>query len=248
MRTQKTTHLAKTMGWQTHTIRTTTFIIKAYGPLAKKKANTLTIYLEGDGLAWISDDLPSDNPTPIAPTALKIAVHDQKSELVAYLARPCQFVFNKEWVGCRQAYWTNLRFSTKVVNAMDQAVDYLKKYYHVKQIILIGYSGGGTIAALLTAKRTDVTKLITIAAVLDLKEWVNQKKLTPLNGSLDPAEAWNKLTLVSQTHWVGGKDTVVPKEVAFAFAKHFSQTKKPQIIILPDFDHVCCWAVDWTPF
>lgn len=33
--------------------------------------------------------------------------------------------------------------------SMNQAVDYLKTYYQVKQIRMIGYSGGGTIAALL---------------------------------------------------------------------------------------------------
>jgi pimeloyl-ACP methyl ester carboxylesterase len=125
-------------------------------------------------------------------------------------------------------------------------VDYLKNFYHAKNIILIGYSGGGTVAALVAAKRTDVIRLITVAAILDVKQWVRQKSLTPLYGSLNPADEWNKLASIPQTHWVGAKDRVVPKEVAFAFAQHFPKTQKPEIISVPDFDHACCWATDWN--
>lgn len=246
-RAQEIYHLAKAARWKDHTIVTSLFTLKAYSSKINNKANTLTIYLEGDGLAWLSGDLPSLNPTPINPVGLKMALHDQKNHPVAYLARPCQLVFNQEWHGCSSAYWTNLRFAPEVIQSTNQAVDYLKKYHHAKQIILIGYSGGGAIAALLAAKRTDVIKLITVAAMLDLNKWVRQKSLTPLFGSLNPADAWEKIASIPQIHWVGAKDTVVPKEVLFAFAEHFPTTQKPQIIVLPTFDHVCCWATDWPP-
>jgi hypothetical protein len=241
-RTQQAAHLAKTVNWKEYIIHTSPFTLKAYG--VRKQANTkiLTIYIEGDGFAWISDDMPSNNPTPMVATSLKMAIHDQKNDAVVYLARPCQFVFNDEWKGCRSEYWTNLRFSPEVINAMNQAVDYLKKYYHAKQIVLIGYSGGGAIAALIAARRTDVVRLITVAAILDVKQWVHQENLTPLNGSLNPADAWRNLISIPQTHWVGGKDTVVPKEVAYAFAERFPATKKPTIKVISGFDHVCCWA------
>jgi len=241
-RADQAAQLAKTADWKEYTIHTNPFILKAYGP-AKIKTSVLTIYIEGDGLAWISDDMPSDNPTPINPTGLKIAVHHQKNYPGVYLARPCQLVNNQEWVGCRQAYWTNLRFSPEVINAMNQAVSYLKKYYHAKKIILIGYSGGGTIAALIAAKRSDVKELITIAAVLNVKEWVKEKDLTPLDGSLNPADFSKELAVIPQTHWVGGKDTIVPKDIAFSYANHFPKNKKPKIIIVPNFDHACCWAM-----
>jgi hypothetical protein len=246
MRTRQVDSLAKTAGWQKQTIHTRLFTLKTYGSRIKRKTNVLTIYIEGDGLSWISEDTPSDNPTPIVPIGFKMAIHDPNHFPVAYLARPCQFVFNEEWAGCRTDYWTNLRFSPEVVNAMNEAVSYLKKYYHAKQIILIGYSGGGTIAALITARRTDIVKLITIAAVLDIKQWERQENLTPLNGSLNPADEWKKLVLIPQTHWVGGKDTVVPKEVAFAFANRFPANKKPEVLVIPAFNHTCCWAADWA--
>jgi len=176
-----------------------------------------------------------------------MAIHDQKNNPIVYLARPCQFVLKEEWAGCRSAYWTHSRFSPDVINAMNQAVEQLKNEYHAKHLILIGYSGGGTIAALITARRTDVIQLTTVAAILDTDFWVRQESLTPLYGSLNPADTWKNLISVSQTHWVGGKDSVVPKEVALSFAKRFPATKKPNIRVIPAFDHACCWATDWQP-
>jgi len=149
---------------------------------------------------------------------------------------------NNEWRGCRQAYWTNLRFSPEVIKAMNEAVTELKNYYHAKKTILIGYSGGGTIATLIAARRTDVAKLITVAAMLDMKQWIDQESLTPLYGSLDPALEWKNLLSIPQTHWVGGKDIIVRKEVAFAFANHFPLAKRPTIKVVPNFDHTCCWT------
>jgi dienelactone hydrolase len=244
-RAEQATRLAKTAGWKEQTIQTSSFVLKAYGPRIQRNVALLTIYIEGDGLAWKANDMPSDNPTPMVPTGLKMAIHDQKNHPVVYLARPCQFVFDEEWGHCQSTYWTNLRFSPEVVNAMNQAVSDLKKYYHAKKIRLIGYSGGGTIAALIAARHNDTVELITVAAILDVKEWVNQKSLTPLYGSLDPADEWGKLVSIPQTHWVGGNDTVVPKEVAFAFANRFPSANKPEIKVIPSFDHVCCWAT-WS--
>lgn len=239
--------LAKKTGWHERSIQTPLFTLKTYRSPAPKKANTLTIYIEGDGLAWLSEEVPSSNPTPLVPTGLRMAIHDQKSNPIVYVARPCQFVVKEEWAGCRQAYWTHLRFSPEVISAMNQAVEELKNEYHAKQIVLIGYSGGGTIAALITARRTDVIQLTTVAAILDIDFWARRESLTPLYGSLNPADAWSNLISVPQTHWVGGKDIVVPKEVALAFAQRFPATKKPKIKVLSAFDHTCCWATDWKP-
>ncbi len=239
--------LAKKAGWHEHKLHTTLFTLKTYGSPAPKKTNRLTIYIEGDGLGWLSETMPSSNPTPLVPTGLQMAIHDQKNNPIVYLARPCQFVLEEEWAGCRQAYWTHLRFSSEVVNAMNQAVEQLKKEYHAKQIVLIGYSGGGTIAALISARRSDVIELVTVAAILDTDFWVRQQSLTPLHGSLNPADEWENLVSIPQTHWVGGKDTIAPKNVAFAFAERFPATKKPTIKVMPNFDHACCWSTDWRP-
>ena len=245
LRALKAAQLASKAGFKEHTIYTDLFTLKAYGSSVQKKTKILTIYIEGDGLAWISADRPSSNPTPMIPTGLNMAIHDQKNKPIAYLARPCQFVFKEEFRKCRQDYWTNLRFSPEVIQAMNQAVTYLKQYYHAQQIALIGYSGGGTIATLVAASRQDVIQLITVAAILDIDFWVKQEKLTPLSGSLNPADTWEKLSNVPQTHWIGGKDTVVSKEVAFSYTLRFPAAKKPKIKEVAGFNHTCCWARDW---
>ena len=242
LRADHATHLANAAGWKSLIIHTPDFAFKAYGPKPKIAAKTLTIYIEGDGLAWISSDTPSANPTPIIPMGLEIAIHDQKHSQVVYLARPCQFVFGSEWGGCRPEYWTRLRFSPEIIRATNQAVDGLKNRYHARKVILIGYSGGGAVAALVAARRTDVDRLITIAGNLDIEYWARQKSLTPLSGSLNPADAWEALASIPQTHWVGGRDTVVPKEVAFAYVKRFPLSHQPDIKVMPTFDHACCWA------
>lgn len=247
IRSAQAAHLAKQAGWKDYTLSTSLFTLKAYGSSVLKNKKSLTIYIEGDGFAWISEDRPSENPTPRVPMGLKMAIHDQKNNPVAYLARPCQFVLNDAWRNCRLAYWTDLRFSPEVIQSMNQAVDELKKHYHAQHIVLIGYSGGGTIATLLAARRKDVIQLITVAAILDTDVWVQQNRLTPLYGSLNPANEWKNLVSIPQTHWVGGNDKVVPKAVADAFAKRFPVINKPNIIVVPNFDHACCWSTNWTP-
>ena len=247
LRAANAAHLAKAAGWLPRTLHTASFTFKAYGPKPTPLATTLTIYIEGDGLAWISDDTPSDNPTPINPVGLKIATHDTKHPQVTYLSRPCQYVFGRDWAGCRPDDWTDSRFSAEIVQATNQAVDDQKKHYHAKKIILIGYSGGGAIAALVSASRTDVVQLITIAGTLDIDDWVHRKNLTPLRGSLNPADKWASLVSIPQIHWVGGRDTVVPKEVAFAYTRRFPSSKKPVVNVMPTFDHSCCWATNWAP-
>ena len=97
--------------------------------------------------------------------------------------------------------------------------------------------------ALIQATRNNETTELHLSS-LDIKQWTHQKSLSPLYGSLNPADEWQSLVSIPQTHWVGGKDTVVRKEVALAFAKHFPAAKKPKIIVVPAFDHVCCWASD----
>jgi len=241
-RSEQAEALASAAGWKAGTVHTRDFVFKTYAPSPEPSSKTLSIYLEGDGFAWKTSEMASDNPTPIMPMGLELAIHDNSHTQVAYLARPCQFVFGKDWGSCRVDDWTGKRYSPKIIDATNQAVDLLKKRTAAQKIILIGYSGGGAIAALVAAQRSDVLRLITIAGMLDTQYWVNQQSLTPLFGSLNPADSWKSLASIPQTHWVGGKDRVVPKKVAFAYAARFPLCKQPEIRIIPSFDHNCCWA------
>ena len=80
--------IAKTHGWKELSFDGGAFVLKGYakdGP-----GNDLVVYIEGDGSAWISHRVPSDDPTPKDPLAFRLAVMDPAPK-VLYLGRPCQF-------------------------------------------------------------------------------------------------------------------------------------------------------------
>ena len=56
----------------------------------------------------------------------------------------------------------------KVVRVSKQAIDTLKQQFQSEEIVLVGYSGGGAIAALVAARRADVADLISVAGNLDI--------------------------------------------------------------------------------
>lgn len=177
----------------------------------------MRVYIEGDGLSWITSSRLSDNPTPINPLAAKLMKIDP-SGCKAYLARPCQYTNDTQ---CNQEYWSNRRFSPEVIESYTQALDTLKKHYDINTFTLIGYSGGGAVAALSAAMRNDVTLLITVAGNLDTDKWVQIHDIATLSGSLNPADFTSRLEHISQIHLIGKQDTVIPKEVFISYRNRF---------------------------
>jgi len=235
--------LANTHGWVSSMIETDDFLLQAYVPAKPKPAKVLTIYIEGDGLAWINVSTPSFNPTPSNPLALMLAVRDDAP--AAYLGRPCQYVNFDQTSKCSQKYWTSHRFAPEVIRAVNQAIDQLKFKFSSEKLILVGYSGGGAVAALVAARRTDVAYLMTIAGNLDHQAMTNKQQLSPLRGSLNAADFADKLQNIKQIHYVGGKDHIIGEFVARAYSKKFANGLANSIVVMPDFDHVCCWEKYW---
>ena len=197
---------------------------------------TLNIYIEGDGLAWISRSQVSQNPTPISQTLLKLLSLD-KNICKVYLARPCQYV---ETSKCKQEYWTNKRFNKEILESFDEALNSLKTKYKNRDFNLIGYSGGGAVSTLLASQRKDIKNLITIAGNLDIEKWVSIHKISKLDGSLNPADFTANLENIKQYHIVGNSDKIVPKEI---FLSYFSKFKNKKNIdyIYTDSTHICCF-------
>lgn len=175
-----------------------------------------------------------------APVALKLALKDQND--VVYLGRPCQYVESEK---CSQKYWTSARFGPEVVASINHAVSLVKAQRGARQLILVGYSGGGAVAALVAARRDDVIRLVTVAGNLDPQKWTQQLNVSPLTGSLNPADYWRELLNISQLHLVGANDVSVSLLVAKSYQARFPEKKKPQIKVVEDFDHLCCWAERW---
>ncbi|WP_341304868.1 alpha/beta fold hydrolase [Pseudomonas sp. TMP25] len=236
--------IASEAGWQRMRLDAGAFVLTAFAPPTLKQVTTLTVYIEGDGLAWISASTPSQDPTPLNPLGLKLALRDPSGAAV-YLARPCQFVAGPDKRGCQQKYWTNQRFAPEVITASLNAIEQLKQRYGAERLVLVGYSGGSAVASLVAARRQDIQRLITVAGNLDHQTWTQEKRLSPLKGSLNPADAWENLQSVPQTHFVGGQDTIIGPSISRAYAARFPPTAPLTIKLIPTFDHHCCWAERW---
>jgi dienelactone hydrolase len=235
--------LATQKQWQGSLLSVGKFQLMAYMPKAFAPTESLTIYIEGDGLAWISATRVSRDPTPTDPVALRLALA-QPEGAVAYLGRPCQYV-DAEVSHCSSRYWTDARFSSDVVVATDMAVESIKRRFGARHLTLVGYSGGGAVAALVAAKRHDVNRLITVAGNLNPAAWVDFHHLAPLAGSQNPSQNVNALRGVDQQHLVGERDENVTPELVRSFAALFPERERPTVTVVPDFDHHCCWVEQW---
>ncbi len=203
-----------------------------------------SVYIEGDGFAWIDRYTVSRNPTPRDPLALKLAALD-RAERVLYLARPCQYVELSTERNCDQKYWTGHRFSQQVVASYNQALDRIKKEFKVSGFHLIGFSGGGAIVALLAAQRSDILSLRTIAGNLDHVALNKFRRVSPLTGSLDPIAIAPKLKNLPQIHYAGGQDSVVPSWVSQAFVRAVGASPCVSVKIVPDASHLEGWLRMW---
>lgn len=201
-------------------------------------AEVLSIYIEGDGASWPTPYHPPKDPTPIKPVALALAAHDP-APAVIYLGRPCQYLAAAELAGCNPEYWITRRFAPEVVAAYDDILSRLKVRSGATNLRLVGYSGGGVIAALLALRRTDVVAVVTVASPLALADWTTHHGISALSGSLDPLRAAGRLP--QGVHWVGGRDKTVPPAIVAGFVAQ----KGGRLATMADFDHECCWTRDW---
>lgn len=236
--------IARQAGWQRIDIDTGAFLLVGYRRFGAPDVPSLTVYIEGDGTAWLTPTQQSADPTPRYPQALALAILDPSPNRL-YLARPCQYQTAERLAHCDPVYWSVRRYSEEVVASMSEAISIANGELGAKRIGLVGYSGGGAIAALIAARRADVVRLVTIAANLDHAEWTRQKDATPLGGSLNPADSVATLERVPQIHFVGDDDRIVPRVVADAYRRHFRDGARIRIIDVPNADHDCCWTKLW---
>ena len=202
----------------------------------------LTVFVEGDGNAWSSRSRPSPDPTPKNPLALKLALLGDGNARIAYMARPCQFEA-RAWPGCTPNLWTHERYGPESLAAMSGALDVIKG--EGEQVLIVGYSGGGVMAALLAATRDDVVGFITVAANLDTQAWTELHRVSPLEGSLVPLAYGECLAKIPQVHLVGGRDDIVPPRITDSYLRKVAISGQMHRITQAEFDHHCCWVREW---
>jgi len=231
-------------GWVVRSAESTALpVMLSYPSKQAASAPTLVIYIEGDGHAWHRKNIPSQDPTPRYPMGLWLAESGHTNADVAYVARPCQFRLGSSQK-CEQSTWTSHRYAAESVDSIGSAIDELWQDAD-QDIVLVGYSGGGVIAALLAANRSNIAAFITVAANLDTSFWTSLHNVTPLANSQNPSALGDRLRNIPQVHFVGGRDEIVPPSVLESYLQSVDLSSSNHAIMLQDYDHRCCWVSNW---
>ncbi len=210
-----------------------------------KAGDVATIYIEGDGVAWMTRTMPSLNPTPDYPVALHLATRDLSPNVI-YVARPCQFSsLIAENTPCPQTYWTDGRFSATAMDSMNTVLDKLKSTHRLSGFNLVGYSGGGAVATLLAARRKDVLSLRTVAGNLDHVVLNANHDVSPMTQSLNPRDVAKDVASVPQHHFVGAWDDVVNTSVYDSFRRAMGDSHCTRMSVVDEVDHEKGWVNRW---
>jgi hypothetical protein len=246
-RLQNANTLALAHGFTRSLLDTGSFNIVTYQKIQRNNAD-ITVYIEGDGYAFVDRVTVSTNPTPINAIGLKLAVTD-KAENVVYIARPCMYLDLSNEPDCIADYWTTRRYAPAVIEAISKAIDAIMVASTATKIRLVGYSGGGTIATILAAERDDVLDLRTVAGNLDIAEFARYHKVTPLTGSLNPLDFATALVRVPQRHYVGTDDNIIVRSITESYL-HKIRSVNPDlqcsfVEYLPGITHNKGWEKSW---
>lgn len=212
-------------------------VVRNAAPPLSAFGDILAIFIEGDGRAWATATSAAMDPTPRRAPMLELM---RSTPLDAvYLGRPCY------WTGtfvapCAPKYWTSHRFSDEVVTAMTHAVRQLRGDVD-RPLLLVGHSGGGTLAVLVAARLSGEVSVVTFGAVLDHEAWTTRHRVSTLSGSLNPARLAADMGNFSELHVFASRDETV--RVADNQRYLNARGGRPHTII--DGDHLCCWAAWW---
>ena len=211
----------------------------AYGQNTNQNPGWRHIYIEGDGRPWKRGRLQNTNPTSRQKLALSLMLIDAQDSV--YLERPC-YGFNKAPPSpCRPHWWTSARYSQEVVTALDSALDKIQQQYGKKPLVLIGHSGGGTLAMLVAQMREDIAGIVTVAGNIDPDAWTEHHGYLPLQDSLNPSQQSPLPPSIFRWHHAGSKDLNIPLAITQLATKEDAYAE----IFETNSDHNCCWLKQW---
>lgn len=239
-RAQGADFLARAAGFSRQIVPGRDFDLTIYSRIAAP-GKSARVYIEGDGLAWMGRRMPSGDPTPTDPVALRLAVADP-AENVIYMARPCQY---SRGARCQRDYWTHKRFAPEAVRAVDEALDRIVAAAPVDGVELVGFSGGGTMGALLAARRGDVVSLRSVAGNLDHRAHSRVHNVSLLDGSLNPPDEAARLRDVPQLHFIGAQDKNVTAEIYQSYRRALRDGRCVRHEMVAGVAHEKGWVEKW---
>ena len=204
--------------------------------------STLHVYLDGDGQPWVDNHQVSADPTPVNPIMLKLMAMDRTAAI--YLGRPCYHGL-ATLPACNPALWTSARYSLAVVDSMQQVLTNYIKLDGYSELVLIGHSGGATLAMLLAERINATRAVVTVAGNLDTDAWSEYHRYSPLKDSLNPALQPLLNPGKQQYHLIGKTDKNIPYHIVKNFLNKQSNAR---ILHYENFDHDCCWDTIWPDF
>jgi hypothetical protein len=202
----------------------------------------LLVFIEGDGSPWVPGSAAvAADPTSRSPLALALALATP-ARRVLYLGRPC-YLGRAALGECEPSDWTGARYATRIVASLCAAIDHYTEAQPAQAVLLIGVSGGGTLAVLMSACVTSIRGIVTIGANLDVGAWARLHGYRPLDASLDPARTPGVPPAgVAEIHLAGAKDANVPPAL---LERYLALHPAAELWTMPSFDHVCCWRDLW---
>jgi dienelactone hydrolase len=231
--------LAERLGFERSLVPGKGFQHVVYGNRLAVGSSVLHVYLEGDGSPWIRERWIAADPGPRELFMLDLMALDSTASV--YLGRPCYHGLYAQ-ASCDPALWTHARYSRRVVASMAQALEQIMRAHGYQHCVLIGYSGGGTLAMLLAERIANVLAVVTIAGNLDPEAWARHHHYSPLVGSLNPTRRPPLPDGIYQLHLAAENDDIVPPEMCKAA---LSNQSGAELRVIPDYDHVCCWRELW---
>ncbi len=220
------------------------YILRAYERIHDRDG-IANLYIEGNGSEFTSRSKWALNPTPENPVALHLASKD-KAENVIYLARPWQYtaMISKN-DKCDKSSWKENRFSSEVIKSYQLAMNDISARYGIKGFNIIGYSGGGAIATLLAASRSDVMSVRTVAGTLDHEAQSNLLGTPALSGSLNPVAKAASISETPQYHFIGGQDEFAPPAILHSYLQATPATTCVQTMLVQEASHDAGWVDKW---
>jgi hypothetical protein len=217
------------------------FNIVIYKNQSSYAGKRLHIYLDGDGSPWRrGGTVINEDPTPRQYLVLQLMSLDSSPAIL--IGRPCYHGLNRD-IHCHPLLWTHERYSEKVVSAISESLEIILKNNNISQVVLIGYSGGGTLAQLLAERIKQTCAVLTLAGNLDTAAWTQLHGYAALQGSMNPAQRSPLSKHILQLHYVGGSDQNIP---SFLVKKYISGKDRGEMRILEEVDHYNGWLAHWT--